>query len=73
MVIKKIKAIKVPTAKPKVKAKPKGNIGLHQTGTSNIFYDTKRDAIKPGYRISASGKKYYEARRNRSDKRGSKI
>lgn len=66
----KIKAVKVPT---KAKAKPKGNIGLHQTGTSNIFYDTKRTAIKPGYRISASGKKYYEARRNRSDKTGSLL
>ena len=61
--IKKIKAVK-----PKIKPER-----LKQTGTSDPVRDAARSAKKLGYRISASGKKYFEARRNRSDKRGSRI
>lgn len=40
----------------------------HQTGKSNRTRDKKRKAKKPGWRKSKSGKKYFENRRNRSDK-----
>lgn len=40
----------------------------HQTGSrKSIKADKGRKARKPGYRKSKSGKKYYEARKNRSD------
>jgi len=43
----------------------------YQTGKSNIPVDVARPfiALKPGYRISANGHRYYEARKNRSDLR----
>lgn len=41
-----------------------------QTGTSNKFYDEQRTAKAPGKRKSATGKTYYERRRNRSDMPG---
>jgi len=41
---------------------------LTQIGKSNIFLDLRYAALKPGKRISASGKRYYEYRANRSDK-----
>lgn len=39
-----------------------------QTGSSNRSIDKKRKAKAPGKRKSASGKLYYERRKNRSDK-----
>ena len=39
-----------------------------QTGRSNTAADKKRTAMKPGRRLSKSGKVYFENRRNRSDK-----
>jgi len=48
-----------------------------QTTMTGSKFDRKRDysrkAKRPGYRKSKSGKVYYEARRNRSDKKGSRI
>ena len=40
------------------------------TGKSNRKADSKRSALAPGKRIPASGKPYYERRRNRSDING---
>lgn len=43
----------------------------YQTGkTKNILMDRKRKALPPGWRISKSGKRYYESRKNRSDMPG---
>ena len=42
-----------------------------QTGTSNKARDIKRTAKAPGKRTSASGRTYYESRKNRSDRPGS--
>ena len=44
-----------------------------QTGKSNEKVDKKRKAMTPGKRQSASGRVYYESRKNRSDKSGSRI
>lgn len=45
-----------------------------QTGTrKSINADRKRIALEPGKRISKSGRIYWETRKNRSDKPGSKI
>ena len=41
-----------------------------QTGTSSTERDKKRKALQPGKRRSASGRVYYEHRKNRSDLRG---
>jgi len=41
-----------------------------QTGTSNKARDIKRTAKAPGKRKSASGRTYYESRKNRSDRPG---
>jgi len=58
------------------RGKTRGKSGLprtivparHQTGTAkNAYLDSKRRALKPGKRISKSGKVYYEYRANRSD------
>jgi hypothetical protein len=38
-----------------------------QTGSSNIAYDKRKQALAPGKRKSASGRTYYEYRANRSD------
>ncbi len=38
-----------------------------QTGVTTRLVDIKLSALLPGPRVSVSGKKYYEARRNRSD------
>ena len=40
---------------------------ISQIGKSNVAYDKRLRAKKPGKRISASGKVYYERRANRSD------
>lgn len=42
-----------------------------QTGSSNRKRDSEIKAKRPGKRKSASGKTYYERRKNRSDKPGS--
>lgn len=39
----------------------------YRTGRSNQRYDDRRKAKLPGKRVSASGRVYYERRRNRSD------
>lgn len=44
-----------------------------QTGSSNLEYDRKRSAKRPGKRRSESGTIYYEYRKNMSDKSGSNI
>lgn len=45
-----------------------------QTGKRLDFEaDKKRDALSPGLRISKSGKKYYEYRKNRTDIKGLNI
>lgn len=46
----------------------------YQTGTrKSLSADRKRVALPPGKRISRHGKIYWETRRNRSDRRGSRI
>jgi len=40
-----------------------------QTGCSIKELDKQLEAKKPGWRISKSGKKYFENRKNRSDVR----
>jgi len=44
-----------------------------QHGKTDVFRDKRRTALPPGKRISKTGKIYYEMRRNRSDKIGSKL
>lgn len=44
-----------------------GGSKTRQTGSSNRKADRKRKAKPPGKRKSASGKTYYERRKNRSD------
>jgi hypothetical protein len=41
-----------------------------QTGTSKTTRDLKKRALAPGRRVSATGRVYYERRKNRSDKPG---
>jgi hypothetical protein len=41
----------------------------HQTGRTHIVPDRKIHAMKPGMRVSRTGHSYWEARKNRSDKR----
>ena len=70
------------TAKPKRKS-GQTTLGQHgrkvlkakhkQTGSSSIERDKKRKAMQPGKRRSASGRIYYETRKNRSDIRGTRI
>lgn len=47
-------------AKTKKRANP-------QNGATHVYEDKKRQALKPGKRISANGNVYYERRANRSD------
>lgn len=44
-----------------------------QVGKSSMPRDKVRKALHPGKRISASGKIYWETRKNRSDLPGSRI
>lgn len=45
-----------------------------QTGTrKSAIADRKRKAKAPGVRVSKSGKKYTETRKNRSDISGSRL
>jgi len=46
---------------------------LKQVGTSNIRRDKARDALRPGKRISETGKVYWEKRKNRSDVGKSRV
>ncbi|MCJ7697791.1 MAG: hypothetical protein MUO73_05635 [Thermoplasmata archaeon] len=45
----------------------------HQTGRTNQRADAARNAMLPGLRISKTGHKYAENRRNRSDLRGKRT
>ena len=60
--LKWIPAIK----KASVELRKEKKIGV-QTGSSNKKIDRSKKAAKPGKRKSASGKVYYERRKNRSD------
>jgi len=44
-----------------------------QTGKSNLKRDRARKAMQPGKRRSASGRTYTETRKNRSDRKGSRV
>lgn len=46
---------------------------LKQVGTSNTKRDKPRSARLPGKRISKSGKRYWETRKNRSDAFGKNV
>jgi len=46
---------------------------LKQVGKTNIVRDMKRKALRPGKRISKTGKVYWETRKNRSDAGNSRI
>jgi len=47
---------------------------LPQTGKrKSVKKDKQLKAVRPGRRLSATGKKYTETRRNRSDKKGSRL
>ena len=46
---------------------------LKQRGKSDLKRDKAREALSPGKRISKSGKVYWETRKNRSDKTGSRV
>jgi len=39
----------------------------YQTGKTNRRVDRRRKALKPGRRVSKSGRRYTETRKNRSD------
>ena len=48
--------------------------GYHKlTGKTNLKYDRRHKALRPGKRISRNGKVYYEYRKNRSDVHGRKA
>lgn len=63
--LKWIPAIKKASAELRKEKK----IGV-QSGSSNTSIDKKKKAKAPGKRKSATGKTYYERRKNRSDKKG---
>lgn len=45
-----------------------------QTGIrKSIKADRRKKALRPGTRISSTGRKYTETRRNRSDRKGSRL
>ena len=46
---------------------------IHQTGKSDMARDKQRSALPPGKRISKNGNVYYEYRKNRTDRRGSRL
>lgn len=61
-------------ARKKTRSKARTVKTLKQSGTrKSIKADRKRTAKTPGVRISESGNKYTETRRNRSDRKGSKL
>ena len=46
----------------------------HQSGKIvSLSRDRSRHAMTPGWRLSKNGNRYFESRKNRSDKKGSKI
>lgn len=54
--------------------KKKSKRTVTQTGSrKSVAQDRARKAKPPGKRISKTGKEYYENRKNRSDKKGSKL
>ena len=61
----------------KKKAKKEGGIAVKvvrtQTGGSMRAADASLKAKPPGWRLSRTGRLYYESRKNRSDKRGAKT
>lgn len=67
---KKAPAKRKPQAKKKTGTKRPRTIKVSrtQTGSTTRVVDKKPGALPPGRRISKSGKKYTERRRNRSDK-----
>ena len=49
-------------------------ISKRQTGTrKSVKADKRKKALAPGKRRSSTGKIYYERRRNRSDRPGSRL
>ena len=45
-----------------------------QTGTrKSLKADRARSAMRSGYRVSKTGRKYFETRKNRSDSKGTRI
>jgi hypothetical protein len=64
-------AIKKAAAEQRKKGKSGSVKKRKQTGTSNKKRDKQYKALPPGKRKSASGKTYYESRKNRSDMPGS--
>lgn len=54
----------------KISGTKKKAVSKKQTGTSNIAVDRKLKAKPPGKRVSKSGRKYTEVRKNRSDVKG---
>ena len=44
-----------------------------QHGSTNVYRDKRLTAMPSGKRISKTGKVYYEYRKNRTDKVGSKL
>jgi len=63
-------------ARSKTGRKPRGRVlkaTTRQTGRSDLARDRQRKAMQPGKRRSASGRIYYETRKNRSDLRGSRV
>ena len=62
-----------PTGQAQRQLAPGANV-LQQTGKQpNILRDSTRSALPPGKRISASGKEYWESRKNRSDVPGTNL
>jgi len=46
----------------------------HQSGKRmDLARDRSRHALNPGWRISKTGHRYFESRKNRSDLKGSRI
>lgn len=54
----------------KTKPKRRAKDPYRQIGKSNTLRDIQREAQLPGYRVSKSGRVYYERRKNRSDRYG---
>jgi hypothetical protein len=62
------KKTKKKKTKKKVKPKAAKTIKVtHATGTTNVLWDKRYKAMKPGKRISKNGNIYWEYRINRSD------
>jgi len=66
--LEEMNAVGLKTKKPQVITHSQ-----RQVGSSNAFRDKRRVALPSGKRISKTGKVYYEYRKNRTDKVGSKL